>query len=68
MLIQQKTKCVKCGKEFFVAAPYGTYHCDRCGKLLGSICSSCLSEVKCSCGGKPIDKTDEWAAKNHILF
>ena len=68
MLVQKTVKCIKCNRTFTIASPYRTYHCSKCGKLIGAICDGCISTTLCSCGGKPIDKTGEWAAKNRILF
>lgn len=67
MLIQVKTKCIKCGREYVKAAPYGTYHCARCNRLIGDICDNCAETAICSCGGRAIDKTAVAAAKGPIL-
>lgn len=58
MIIQVKTKCIKCGREYVKAAPYGTYHCARCKCLIGDICNNCVRTAKCSCGGDPYDKAN----------
>jgi hypothetical protein len=66
-MIMESAKCAKCGKEYCKPSPYGTYHCSRCNKLLGSICQDCLPKTTCSCGGKPVDRTAEFYAKNNII-
>lgn len=68
MLIRKEAKCIKCGKEYFVASPYGTYNCNLCGRFIGHICNDCLPYVKCSCGGTPVDETAEFAAEQGMLF
>ena len=68
MLVRTYVTCPSCSREHEIPAPYGGYFCDRCGKTIGTLCNTCKPKYRCSCGGRPIDKTEEWAFRNHILF